>query len=101
MTPVRCFYGSYSNAVCQPLITYKGGGTYREVDLRVWSPVASLWSLLSQTYTMTPTRGLPSGWYKYLGIAYLPRDNLTLETCYEIHDNLYDQIEHTREQFNF
>ena len=55
----------------------------------------------SPTYTMTPTRGLPSGWYKYLGIAYLPRDNLTLETCYEIHDNLYDQIEHTREQFNF
>ena len=57
--------------------------------------------IFSQTYTMTPTRGLPSGWYKYLGIAYLPRDNLTLETCYEMHDNMYDLIEHTREQFNF
>lgn len=50
---------------------------------------------------MTPTKDLPSGWYKFLGIAYLPRDSLTLETCYEVHDNLYDQIEHTREQFNF
>ncbi len=50
---------------------------------------------------MTPTRGLPSGWYKFLGIAYLPRDSLTLETCYEMHGNLYYPIEHTKEQFNF
>ena len=50
---------------------------------------------------MTPTRGLPSGWYKFLGIAYLPRDNLTLETCYEMHDNLYYTIVYIVEHLNF
>lgn len=50
---------------------------------------------------MTPTKGLPSGWYKFLGIAYLPADNLTLETCYEIQCNLYYPTEHTKEQLNF
>lgn len=46
MTPMDLFYGSYSNATCQPISTYKGGDTYREVDLKVWSPVASIWSLI-------------------------------------------------------
>lgn len=46
MTPISLFYSSYSNAACQPLSTYNGGGTYREVDLKVWSPVASLWSFI-------------------------------------------------------
>ena len=55
----------------------------------------------SETSTMTPAKDLPSGWYKYLGIAYLPRDSLTLETCYEMHDNLYDPIVYIREHLNF
>ena len=50
---------------------------------------------------MTPAKGLPSGWYRFLGIYRLPADNLTLDTCYEMHDNLYYPIEYTREQFNF
>ena len=50
---------------------------------------------------MPPTRGLPSGWYKFLGIAYLPRDSLTLETCYEMHNSLYYPIVYIRERLNF
>jgi len=46
MTPIGLFYSSYSNTICKPLCTYKGGPTYSEVDLKVWSPVASLWSLI-------------------------------------------------------
>lgn len=46
MTPVTLFYSSYSNAACPPLSTYKGGRTYNEVDQKVWTPVANLWSLL-------------------------------------------------------
>lgn len=46
MTPIDLFYSSYSNAACQPLSTYKGGATCSEVDLKVWSPVASIWSLI-------------------------------------------------------
>ena len=46
MTPIDLFYSSYSNAACQPLCTYEGGRTCSEVDLQVWSPVASIWSLI-------------------------------------------------------
>ena len=46
MTPVDLFYSSYSNAFCKPLRTYKGGPTYIEVDLKVWTPVANIWPLL-------------------------------------------------------
>ena len=35
MTPIGLFYSSYSNSSCLPLNTYKGGDTYREVDLRM------------------------------------------------------------------
>ena len=51
MTPVTLFYSSYSNAACPPLHTYKGGYISWEVDLKVWAPVANLWSLLfTNTY---------------------------------------------------
>lgn len=46
MTPINLFYSSYSNATCPPISTYKEGATYREADLKVWSPVASIWSLI-------------------------------------------------------
>lgn len=46
MAPVTLFYSTYSNAACPPLNTYKGGRTYHEVDQKVWTPAANLWSLL-------------------------------------------------------
>ena len=54
-----------------------------------------------QTSTMTPTKGLPRGWYRLLDISHHPRGKFKVDTCYEMHNNLYYPIEYTREQFNF
>ena len=54
-----------------------------------------------QIYTMTPTKGLPSGWYRFLGVSYHPRSKFNADTCYEMHDNLYYPIEYIKEQVNF